>query len=109
VLVFLTILGLLLPRMSAAVATMAPGVVTLVICTGDGLRTIRIDPDGTPVEVSDHPDHCVLSHAADTAVRVVPAPLLLPLVEDRARRPGDLIRAHGYKAARPPPRAPPAA
>jgi hypothetical protein len=108
-LIALTILGLLLPRIGAAVTLVAPGVRTIVICTGEGLQTIRIDADGTPVQGVDHADHCVLAHAVDTAVRTEPAPLLAPLVDRVTWASGDLVRARGYHAARPPPRAPPAA
>lgn len=107
--IVLTILGLVAPRISAAVALAAPGMQTIVICTGDGLQTIRIGEDGKPVPVADHPHDCVLSHAADTAMRVEPAPV--GIVFDRARITvsDDLIRANLLHAPRPPPRAPPAA
>jgi glyoxylase-like metal-dependent hydrolase (beta-lactamase superfamily II) len=106
VLVGLIILGLLMPRVSAVVASVAPGVQTIVICTGAGLQTIQIGEDGKPVAVSHQVDHCVLTHAADTAGRVEPAPVLAPLAW-AIDRPGDQVRASGYQAARPPPRAPP--
>lgn len=107
-LIVLTILGLLMPRISAAVAYAVPGARTVVICTGDGLTTIHIQDDGTPVPVFEHSDHCVLSHAADTAVRVEPSPVAAPLPDRVARSTGSLVRASGYRAARPPPRGPPA-
>ncbi len=106
---FLTILGLLLPRVSGLAASVLPGGTTVVICTGQGMMTLRIDESGNPVPIADHPDHCVLAHATDTATRTVVQPLLAPLVDTVARPAGHLIRAEGYRAARPPPRAPPAA
>lgn len=105
----LTILGLLLPRVSAVAASVAPGVQTVVICTGQGMMTLRIDESGNPVSVAGHPDHCVLTHAADTAVRVEPPTPVTPFVDVVSRPAGDRVRAEGYRAARPPPRAPPAA
>ena len=50
-------LGLLVPQGAGVAAAL--GLTTdrvMVICTGDGLRTLRFDADGTPVEVSDSPD-----------------------------------------------------
>ena len=108
-LLVLAILGLLAPRVSAVAASVAPGIRTVVICTGQGMITLRLDAHGDPVQVLDHPDHCLLAHATDTAARVEVPPLAAPLV-DVARRPmGDLVRAEGFRAARPPPRAPSAA
>lgn len=107
-LVLLTILGLLMPRVSGVAASVVPGGMTVVICTGQGMMTLRIDEHGNPVPVADHPDHCVLAHAADTAVRAEVPPVAAPVV-DAVATSGDLIRAEGYRAARPPPRAPPAA
>lgn len=108
-LLVLTILALLMPRVSAVAASVAPGVRTVVICTGQGLQTLRIDEDGKPVPVASHPDHCVLAHSADTASRSEVPPLFAPVVGWVPRRSGDLVRAEGYRAARPPPRGPPAA
>lgn len=108
-LIVLTILGILMPRISAAIAFAASGVETVVICTGDGLRTIRIDADGNPVPVTEHPDHCLFAHVADTAVRAVPPALPATLVATVPRRSGDLVVLSAERAVRPPPRAPPAA
>ncbi len=108
-LVLLTILGLLMPRVSGVAASVVPGGMTVVICTGQGMMTLQIDENGNPVPVADHADHCVLAHAADTAVRAEVPTILAPLIDRVARPAGDLVRAEGYRAARPPPRAPPAA
>ncbi|TPE51439.1 DUF2946 family protein [Amaricoccus solimangrovi] len=108
-LIVLTILGLLAPRVSAVLAFAAPGVRTIVICTGDALRTIRIDEEGDAVPVVEHSDHCVLAHAADTAQRIAAAPVLAPVPGPAARADRDLVPAGRPRAARPPPRAPPAA
>lgn len=59
-------LGILLPQASAVMAGLglADGRV-VVICTGDGLRTLRIDDRGVPVEVSQEAELCALVHALD--------------------------------------------
>lgn len=105
----LTLLGLLMPRVSGAAASIVPGGTTVVICTGQGMMTLRIDETGKPVPIADQPDHCILAHAVDTTARAEVPPLLAPLVDRVSRPTGDLVRAEGYRAARPPPRAPPAA
>jgi hypothetical protein len=110
-LILLTILGLLMPRVSAVVALVAPGAETVVICTGSGLQTIVIDSEGKPVPVplSHQPDHCLLSHVADLGDRATPEPAGAPLVGEVAGLAGDLVRLSDYAGARPPPRAPPSA
>jgi len=55
----------------AALSGLADGRV-MVICTGDGLRTIRIGADGEPADISDKAEYCAMTHAADTANAVVP-------------------------------------
>lgn len=107
-LIVLTILGLVAPRVSAVVAAAAPGVQTIVICTGDGLQTIRIGEDGKPVRVADHAHQCVLSQATDTSVRVEPAPVGIVFERASVTWSDDLIRADLLHAPQPPPRAPPA-
>ncbi len=67
-------LGIVLPQASAALAGL--GLLDgrlIVICTGDGLRTIRINDDGEPVETAQKVDLCALVHAADTSERALPA------------------------------------
>ncbi len=60
--VVLLIVGLLAPRMSAAVAEIVPGMQTMVICTGQGLVTLTIGADGIPVETPQIEQHdCVLA------------------------------------------------
>ncbi|MEO3415172.1 hypothetical protein AAFO92_10985 [Roseovarius sp. CAU 1744] len=61
-------LGILLPQGSAllAAAGLADGRV-LVICTGDGLRTIRISDEGEPVEISQEAELCALVDTTDTS------------------------------------------
>ena len=110
-LIALVIFGLLMPRVSAVVALVTPGAATVVICTGSGLQTIIIDAEGNPVPapLSHQPDHCLLSHVADTSARVLPEPAPAPLVGTVAGLSGDLVRLSDYAGARPPPRAPPSA
>ena len=107
--VVLTILGLLMPRVSGVAASVVPGMVTVVICTGAGLQTLTIGEDGKPVPTSSRPDHCVLAHAVDTAVPAEAAPRAVPAVDAVVRPTGAQRRVEACRAARPPPRAPPAA
>lgn len=74
VVLFVT-LGILAPQGSgvAMALGLADGRV-MVICTGDGLRTLRIGKDGVPAELSETADHCALVHAADTAAGAAPQP-----------------------------------
>lgn len=107
-LIVLTVLGLVAPRVSAVVAIAAPGTQTIVICTGNGLQTIHIGEDGKPVQVADHPHQCVLSHATDTSVRVEPAPVGIVFERAPLAVSVDQIRTDLLHAPQPPPRAPPA-
>ena len=103
-------LGILAPQGAGpAVALGLTGDRIMVICTGDGLRTLRFDADGTPVEVSDTPDTCALVHAADTAEPVQPAPAMQPLIPAPATvaaRPAQTLSSPHSPSL---PRAPPAA
>lgn len=110
-LICLTILGILAPRISAVVAALAaPQANVLVICTGKGLVTLRLDADGDPVPLGEpQPDHCVLAHAADTAVRPRRPRLRMEPAPAPPRPSAGLVRLSDAQAARPPPRAPPAA
>lgn len=108
-LICLTILGLLLPRISAAVALATPGADLVVICTGHGLQTLRLDPDGAPLPVGEtRSDLCLLVHAADTAARAV-----LPPVRVEPAEPAPWARSafapFPFQSLSPPSRAPPAA
>ena len=80
-----------------------------MICTGDGLKTIRFDADGQPVPISHHDETCALAHAADTAAPVVAERLGAEPVDAVDRSPADPVRrSHGWRAHAPP-RAPPLA
>lgn len=106
----LTILGLLAPRISAAVAWAAPGVQAVVICSGHGLQTLYLDPDGNPVAAGEtQPDLCLLVNAADTAVGPVLPPVPARIAGSPSRPGGHLSVLSDAQAARPPPRGPPAA
>jgi len=74
-------LGMLAPLGPGALAALglADGRV-MVICTGDGLRTLRIGADGQPVETSDTAQFCALSQATDTAAAPVPPPARVALL-----------------------------
>ncbi|GFE64890.1 hypothetical protein [Litoreibacter roseus] len=58
-------LGLLAPKMTAALAEVIPGVQTFVICTGSEIVRVTLSADGEPIE---EPvittDHCVLGDLA---------------------------------------------
>tara|TARA_Y100001956_G_scaffold69512_1_gene72855 strand:+ start:75 stop:488 length:414 start_codon:yes stop_codon:yes gene_type:complete len=61
-LVLATVVGLLLPKMSAVVASLVPGVMVVTICTGSEMVTLTLNADGEPVEeVEPAVDHCVLA------------------------------------------------
>ena len=80
----------------------------LVICTGDGLRWIKIDAEGEPVELSASAEACALLHAADTSAKITVTPA--EPVADVAYRPvlaGKTPRADAHRTASLP-RAPPA-
>lgn len=67
--------GLLLPRMTAVLAELLPGVQTMVICTGTELITLTIGPDGTPIEADDTGalPHCTLADLVEPSGPVLPA------------------------------------
>lgn len=102
------LLALLAPFASGWAMTlgMAEGRV-LVICTGDGLRTIYVDHDGTPTELSSTAEVCVLKSAADTArpVFLIPPAKQVLYVKQPARRVAPPVST-GFQLARLP-RAPP--
>lgn len=64
-LALLLCLGLLLPKVGTALSLLAPGAIqTIVICSVDGLTTIRLGPDGTPLsqtEITEEP--CMMGNA----------------------------------------------
>lgn len=68
-LVLCLMLGVVAPKASAALASLglSRGDI-IVICTGEGLRTIRLDETGKPVEMTSTPDHCLLVHALDVPI-----------------------------------------
>ena len=75
-------LALLLPLASGVMAGLglADGRL-LVICTGDGLRTLRIDEAGNPVEVSQEAELCALLHATHLAGAELPQAAATRLIE----------------------------
>lgn len=69
------VLGIVAPKSSVVMAEL--GLIdaqVIVLCTGHGLETITIGPDGAPIKQTQDSAPCSLVHAADT---VVP-PNLLP-------------------------------
>jgi len=69
-------LSILAPQSAglAALTGLADGRV-MVICTGDGLRTLRIDAGGNPAATSDTAYFCPLALAVDTATAALPHPV----------------------------------
>ena len=75
-LIALLLVGLLLPRMGAALSVIAPGAGWVVICRGDALVTVALGADGAPIgtEVAE------------------PAPCLAAALPPVERPPGDWRR-----------------
>ncbi len=67
-------LGLIWPKVSAAVVTFLPGVQSYVICTGQEMVTILVDSAGSPIEQSAGESAPCLS--ADVPPVTVAAPTL---------------------------------
>lgn len=62
----LAALAILLPKLSAVVLALHPGVTSAVVCTGAGMVTIQLDTTGQPVEVvQDDQGPCVLAAPHD--------------------------------------------
>ncbi|MDF1871049.1 hypothetical protein [Vannielia sp.] len=106
------LLGLVFPKATAVLAGLGlAGGETIVICTGDGLITLRIAPDGTPMEVPDATAEaeqpCTMSHAAlpDVSARSGEARILRPLPHLLPAEPLALhpLQAHHEGAPRGPP------
>ena len=79
----------------------------MVICSGDGLRTIYIDENGDATQISDEAIACVLKSAVGTAKPALPernAERLL-FVNETCEHRGIGQSSHAYLA--PQPRAPP--
>ena len=71
----LLLAALLLPQLSAAFASAVGGTLTVVLCTGEGLRTVVMGPDGQPAEDTGGEYPCALVQAADLSA---PVPSLAP-------------------------------
>jgi hypothetical protein len=102
--------GMLLPRMSAVLAELMPGVQTMVICTGTDLITLTIGPDGTPIEADDTGalPHCTLADLIDHPNQTLPAWIALhaPEAPQPAILPhlsADQDRLNGLRLSRAPP------
>ncbi len=50
-LIVLLVAGLLVPKSGAVLAQIVPGVMTMVICTGEKLVTITLNAAGEPIEI----------------------------------------------------------
>ncbi len=102
-------LGIVAPKASAALASLGMSRSDIVvICTGEGLRSIRLDETGEPVELSETPEHCLLIHALDIAVPP-PAPACEAtwsfVAGDWAQDPSPILRLAIQNLSRAPPTA----
>lgn len=72
-LVMAVVCAVLLPKVAAVALDIMPSVQSVVICVGDRLVTIRIGPDGQPVEVPEgEKTPCVMSDAVVALPSVAP-------------------------------------
>lgn len=104
----LLVASLLVPFTSGL--AMAMGVADgrlLVICSGDGLRTIYIDENGDATQVSEEAINCVLKSAADTAQAVMPRREGQRLLFFATPTPAQSFSVAGLSFLTPHPRAPP--
>lgn len=70
---FVLIVALLLPRISAVVVEFIPGADTVILCTGSEYVTVTLDAEGNPTEVSETQDSdCLRSLVADLAPSLDP-------------------------------------
>ncbi|MCT4556663.1 MAG: DUF736 domain-containing protein [Pelagimonas sp.] len=91
-LVCAVVFGVLLPRSSAVLAEIIPGIERITICTGTEIKTLTIGPDGQPIEEStSESPHCVMADGA--AVSETPQPYWLALTLDDPQRPAVLVNA----------------
>ena len=102
----LVVLGLLLPKATAALAAMGLLGETIVICTGEGMTTITLDAQGKPISTTTSGEPCGL--LAPVSHLAVPSPDWTPaerrLAAARAAPPQ--ARPPALTGV-PPPRAPP--
>lgn len=72
-LTLLLVLGLIAPKLSAAVAMALPGAQIAVICTGDAMVTLVIGADGKPIQTElEDAGPCAFGNQILTADPVVP-------------------------------------
>ncbi|MEL7012281.1 MAG: hypothetical protein AAFO72_03265 [Pseudomonadota bacterium] len=79
----------------------------MVICSGDGLRTIYIDENGDATQVSDEVINCVLKSAADTSTPIRPERSADQLLFVTKTHNHHELGQSGYAFFTPHPRAPP--
>lgn len=85
-LLLLTLLGLMLPRVSAVLVHFVPGVQVVQICSGNRIETIVLDADGAPIEqVSQSDLSCALEDPA--RLKQAPARAWLRLAQDFGGKP----------------------
>lgn len=74
-------ISLLLPASTAALASLLPGVQSVIICTGSGMVEVRLDEEGNPVALEESGEHPCLASAPVSAIDA-PTPFWLKLAED---------------------------
>ncbi|MEM9716486.1 MAG: hypothetical protein AAF826_08215 [Pseudomonadota bacterium] len=83
VLMLLVVAGMVLPKMSAVIVTMIPGVMTMVICSGDRTYVVHLDREGNPIETEQvESKPCVLGAVEEIAL--APEPAWIRLAQDYA-------------------------
>ncbi|MEO1025679.1 MAG: hypothetical protein AAFX07_09005 [Pseudomonadota bacterium] len=74
VLLPLLLYALLLPKVSAVLLDIHPGIQVAVICTGTEIVTVRIGPDGIPIETGQTDDApCLAADTPPNAAQPIPA------------------------------------
>lgn len=72
-LVVMMIVGMVLPKTAAVLASFLPGAHVIAICTGDGITYVTINAAGEPVEIEDsRAHHCVMADGAVIASVDIP-------------------------------------
>lgn len=84
-LILLIILGTLAPKVTAVLAEILPGFQTIVICTGTEMMTLRVGPDGVPIETTEAiSDTCAMENVAQ--YDIAPLPYWVSLTHDNTQR-----------------------
>jgi hypothetical protein len=105
----LVVLSILAPMGGAAMGQLFGDARMIVICTGDGLQTLTLDANGTPIKSTESAEICALVHANDTAQGATPTGLSTAEFSALARPDAQHIAPPAAPALLSLPRAPPRA